>query len=87
MSLSNNFLHQIYWSDLSTITFLFHSSHFSFLAFGHFWRQSHENKKKLPNLFLHFARQDGPDGKSHKVPKNKGCKYKMNETEMPNSLI
>ena len=63
MSLSNNFLHQIYWSDLSTITFLFHSSHFSFLAFGHFWRQSYKNTKILNNLCSHFTRQDGKDGK------------------------
>ena len=88
MSLSNNFLHQIYWSDLSTITFLFHSSHFSFLAFGHFWRQSYKNTKILNNLCSHFTRQDGKDGKkmerkSHKVtkiPKTKRRKYGMNET-------
>ena len=39
------------------------SSHFSFLVFGHYWRQSYENTKILHNLCLHFARQDGQDGK------------------------
>ena len=42
---------------------MFHSSHFSFLVFGHFWQQSYENTKILRNLCLHFARQDGQDGK------------------------
>ena len=42
---------------------IFRSSHFWFLVFGHFWRQSHVNIKILRNLCLHFARQDGQDGK------------------------
>jgi hypothetical protein len=68
---------------------MFHSSHFSFLVFGHFWRQNYENKKILCNLCLHFARQDGQDGKKRKenyttkvskIPKTKRQKYGMNET-------
>ena len=46
--------------------FMFRSSHFSFLGFGHYWRQSYENTKILRNLCLHFARQDGQDGKRQK---------------------
>jgi hypothetical protein len=42
---------------------MFHSSHFSFLVFGHFWRLNYENANILRNLCLHFARQDGQDGK------------------------
>ena len=42
---------------------LFRSSHFSFLVFCHFWLRSYENTKILRNLCLHFARQDGQDGK------------------------
>ena len=65
---------------------MFHSSHFSFLVFGHFWRQSYENTKILRNLCLHFARQDGQDGKKQKenyatkvtkIPKTKRRKYGM----------
>ena len=46
-------------------------SSFGFWYFGHFWRQSYENKKILRNLCLHFARQDGQDGKNpeHMVKK------------------
>ena len=40
---------------------LFRSSHFLFLVFGHFCRQSHKNTKILHNLY--FARQDGQNGK------------------------
>ena len=40
---------------------MFRSSHFWFLVFGHFWRQSYENTKILCNLCLHFERQDGQD--------------------------
>ena len=45
--------------------------------------------KKLRNLCLHFARQDGQDGKKRKenhatkvtkIPKSKTQKYGMNET-------
>ena len=42
---------------------MFRSSHFWFLVFGHFWRWSYKNTKILGNLCLHFARQDGQDGK------------------------
>ena len=62
---------------------MFRSFHFSFLVFGHFWQQSYENTKILRNLCLHFARQDGQDGKScnkvTKIPKTKRRKYGMNE--------
>ena len=68
---------------------MFRSSRFSFLVFGHFWRQSYENTKILRNLCLHFARQDGQDGKKRrenhatkvtKIPKTKRRIYGMNET-------
>jgi len=68
---------------------LFHSSHFSFLVFGHFWQPSNENSKILRNLCLHFARQDGQDGKKQKenhatkvtkIPKTKRRKHGMNKT-------
>ena len=64
------------------------SSHFSFLVFGHFWRRSCQNTKILRNLCLHFARQDGQDGKKRKenyatkvtkIPKTKRQKYGMNK--------
>ena len=45
---------------------MFRSAHFSFLVFGHFWRQSYKNTKILQNFCLHFARQDGQDGKNRK---------------------
>ena len=48
---------------------MFHSSHFSFLVFGHFWRQSYENVKILRNLCLHFTRQDGKKITQLKWPK------------------
>ena len=37
----------------------------SFIPFfvGHFWPRSYENMKLLCNLCLHFAMQDGQDGK------------------------
>ena len=69
---------------------MFHSSHFSFLVFGHFWRRSYKNKKILRNLCLHFARQDGQDGKKQKenhatkvtkIPKIKRQKYGMKKTK------
>ena len=50
----------------NTSRILFRSSHISFLVFGHFWRQSYENTIILRNLWLHFARQDGQDGKKRK---------------------
>ena len=42
---------------------MFCSFHFSFLVIGHFWQRSYKNTKMLRNLCLHFARQDGKDGK------------------------
>ena len=69
--------------------YIFLSSHFSFLVFGHFWRQSYENMKISHTLFLHFARQDGQDRKDrkenhaikvNKIPETKKQKYGMNET-------
>jgi hypothetical protein len=66
---------------------MFCSSHFPFLVFGHFWRRSYKNLKILRNLCLHFARQDGQDGKKEnhatkvtKIPKTKRQKYWMNKT-------
>ena len=62
-----------------------------FLVFGHFWRRSYENMKIFCNLCLHFARQDGEDGKNRKenhatkvtkIPKTKRPKYGMNETKI-----
>ena len=62
----------------------FHSSHFWFLVtFGD------EVAKILRNLCLHFARQNGQDGKNWKenhatkvtkIPKTKRQKYEMKET-------
>ena len=60
-----------------------------FFVFGHFWRQCNKNMKILRNICLHFARQDGQDGKNRKwnhttkvtkIPKTKRQKYGMNET-------
>ena len=51
---------------------VFHSFHFWFLVFGHFWPRSYENTKILHNLCLHFARQDGQDGQKQK--ENHGTK-------------
>ena len=46
--------------------YMFRSSCFSVLVFGHFWPQSYENTKILRNHCLHFAREDGQDGKKQK---------------------
>ena len=67
---------------------MFRSSYVSLLVFGHFWRWSYENTRILRNLCLHFARQDGQDGKNRKEkkitqlkwPKTKRRKYGMNKT-------
>ena len=48
--------------SLFQFPFMFRSSHFSFLVFGHFWWWSYKNTKILSNLCLHFARQDGQKG-------------------------
>ena len=45
--------------------------------FGNFWQQSHENTKILRNLCLHFARQDGQEGKNRK--ENHATKVTKNE--------
>ena len=45
---------------------MFRSFHFSILVFGHFWRQSYENRKILRNFCLHLARQDRQDEKKQK---------------------
>ena len=42
---------------------LFRSSHYLCLVLDHVFHQSYENTKILYNLCLHFARQDGQDGK------------------------
>ena len=44
----------------------FCSFHFWFLVFGHFWQRSYKNMKLFRNLCLHFARQNGQDGKNSK---------------------
>ena len=38
----------------------------SILVFGHFWQRSYKNTKTLHNHCLHFARQNGQDGKNWK---------------------
>ena len=48
------------------LNFLCSVSFIPFFVFGHFWRRSYENTKILHNLLLHFARQDGQDGKKWK---------------------
>ena len=48
------------------MNYMFRSSHFSFLVFGHFWQRSYENTKILCNHCLHFERQDGQDRKKWK---------------------
>ena len=68
----------------SVYSLSFCSSYFSILVFGLFWRRSYENMKILYNLCLHFARQDGQEGKKQKenhaskvtkIPKTKSQKY------------
>ena len=59
----NNFSWHYLW-DNEKLCLMFRSSHFSLLFFGHFWRRSYEPTKILHNLCLHFARQDGQDGKN-----------------------
>ena len=60
-----------------------------FFVFGYFRRRSYKNTKMLCSLCLHFARQDGQDGKKWKenhttrvtnIAKTKRRKYGMNET-------
>ena len=67
---------------------MFHSSHFSFFVFGHFWQRTYENMKILRGLCLHFASQDGGDrnkrkeNNATKIPKTNCRKCGMNETNM-----
>jgi len=56
---------------------LFYSSHFSFLVFGHFRQRIYETTKILRNLCLHFARQDGQDGKTKPDQNTKNQKTKI----------
>ena len=67
-----------------TMNKMINVSFISFLVFGYFWQQIYENIKILRNLSLHFARQDGQDGKENhatKVTQNtKRQKYGMTET-------
>ena len=72
----------LYSAQLIETSFLFRSSHFLFLV-----TLGDEVTKILHNLCLHFARQDGQDGKKQinatnvtKIPKSKRRKYGMNET-------
>ena len=56
-----------------------------------FWRRSYKNMKIIRNLCLHFATQEGQDGKNGthckenhttkvtKLPETKRRKYEMNE--------
>ena len=68
---------------------MFRSSHISFLVFDNFWQPRYENTKIFSNPCLHFARQDGQDGKKWKenqatkvtkFPKTKRQIYGMNKT-------
>ena len=68
---------------------MFRSSHFLFLVT--FVEEVTKNMKILCNLCLHFARQDGQDGKKRrvnhatkvtKIPKTKRRKYGMNKTNV-----
>ena len=52
------------------LALMFHSCHFSFFVFGPFRQGIHESTKILCNLYLHFARQDGQDGKTERKPSN-----------------
>ena len=80
-SLPDRILIQTRW--LSWESYMLRSSHFSFLAFGHFWRQSYKNTKILRNLCLHFARQDGQDKKTGmKITQLKWTKYQKPKDEI-----
>ena len=60
---ASNFFITLIWNQLYVSTYLFHLSYFSYMVFGLFWQWSYENTKILGNLCLHFARQDGKNGK------------------------
>ena len=72
--------------QVSCVFLVIYVSFIPFLVFGHFCQGSYENTKILCNLCLHFARQDGQDGKNRekitqlKLPKYKKRKYGMNQT-------
>ena len=71
--------------DFKMLFLEFIVSFIPFFVFGDSWRRSYENTKLLCNLCLHFARQDGQDGKKQetkvtKIPKTKRQKCGMNET-------
>ena len=47
-----------------------------FFVFGHFWRRSHKNTKKIHNLCLHFTRKDGQDkNNGKKITQSNQSKY------------
>ena len=76
-----------FWAGLTGMDYLFilmfRSSHFSFLVFGYFWRRSYENTKILCNLCLHFARQDGQNGKKwKKITQLKWPKYQTTKDKI-----
>ena len=60
---------------------LFHSSHFLFFVFGHFWQRSDENMKMLSL----FARQDGQYGM--KIKQLKWPKYQKPKDDEGKILI
>ena len=62
---------------------MFRSSHLSFLVFCHFWQRSYENMKILHILCLHFAQQDGQDGKKQK----ENYTMKVTETKIQTTKI
>ena len=84
-------LPNIQWNDSKHILFLTHlfcSYHFSFFVFGHCWRWSYKNTKILCNLCLHFARQDGQDGKNgKKITQLKWPKTEMGWTKHKNTRL
>ena len=63
----SNDLHALWYQSFHEIAFEF--SYFCsiivscFLVFGHFWQLSYKNTKILRNLCLHFAKQDGQNGR------------------------
>ena len=70
------FFHKINFLQLSKKeNLMFSSSHFSFLVFDHVWWRSYENMEILCNLWIHFARQDGQDGKKRENHATKVKKY------------
>ena len=77
--------------QVSCVFLVIYVSFIPFLVFGHFWQCRYKNTKILRNLCLHFARQNGQDGKNQKenhatkvtkLPKTKRQKYGMNKTKV-----